>query len=107
VTQVNGQLQSLAGVLNSMTITAGLATSGNVKALGKWNGSNLYVLAGATPGAGSASFSLPTCVGNATATVLNESRTVPVTNGAFSDSFATDNTIHLYRIDGGSTCGLT
>jgi len=106
VTQVNGQLQSLAGVLNSMTITAGIATSGNVKVLGKWNGTNLYLLAGATPGAGSAGFALPSCVGNATATVLNENRTLPVTNGSFSDSFATDNTIHLYRIDGGSTCGL-
>ena len=107
VTALNAEIQGLATVLNSLTLTGGLATSGNVKALGKWDGAKLYVLAGATPGAGSVQFSLPSCVGNATATALNESRTVPVSGGAWTDTFANDNTVHLYRIDGGSTCGLT
>jgi hypothetical protein len=31
---------------------------------------------------------------------------VPVTNGSFSDSFADKNAVHIYRIDGGSACGL-
>ena len=51
-------------------------------------------------------FSL-SCVGNATATVLGENRSLPVSAGSFSDSFADGNAVHIYRIDGGSTCGLT
>ena len=50
-------------------------------------------------------FSIP-CVGNATATVLGENRTIPVSAGSFTDSFADGNAVHIYRIDGGSTCGL-
>jgi hypothetical protein len=30
-----------------------------------------------------------------------------MSNGSFTDSFATKNSIHIYRIDGGSSCGLT
>ena len=51
-------------------------------------------------------FAIP-CAGNATATVLGENRTLPVTAGSFSDSFADGNAVHIYRIDGGSTCGLS
>lgn len=53
----------------------------------------------------SAVFELP-CIGDATATVVNENRTIPVLCGSFTDSFADANTIHIYRIDGGSSCGL-
>jgi hypothetical protein len=31
---------------------------------------------------------------------------VPVANGQLTDSFADGNAVHIYRIDGGSTCGL-
>ena len=51
-------------------------------------------------------FSLP-CIGNATATVLGESRTVALSSGSFTDSFADGNAVHIYRIDGGTTCGLS
>jgi hypothetical protein len=44
-------------------------------------------------------------VGNAKATVLNENRSVPVANGTFRDQFADGNAVHIYRIDGGSSCG--
>jgi hypothetical protein len=27
--------------------------------------------------------------------------------GSFSDTFADPNAVHIYRIDGGSTCGLS
>ncbi len=56
--------------------------------------------------ASTGSFSIP-CVGNATATVLGENRAIPVVAGSFSDSFADGNAVHLYRIDGGTTCGLS
>jgi hypothetical protein len=67
---------------------------------------SIYVFAGSAGAAATGSFSLP-CVGDTTATVVGESRTVPVTNGSFTDGFADGNAIHIYRIDGvGSDCGL-
>jgi hypothetical protein len=44
---------------------------------------------------------------NATATVLGESRTVAVSSDSLTDSFADGNAVHIYRIDGGSHCGLS
>ena len=102
---VNAQVKSLAPVLNSSTVTSGHSATGDVRYMVKWSGSNFYVFAGADRGGGSATFSIP-CVGNATAAVEGEGRSVPVTNGSFTDQFADKNAIHVYRIDGGSRCGL-
>ena len=71
----------------------------------KWANGHFYVFAGSAGSAVSGRFSLP-CVGDASATVLNEGRSIPVTGGSFTDSFADGNAIHIYRIDGGSSCGL-
>jgi hypothetical protein len=65
----------------------------------------LYVFAGSAGGPVQGRFSLP-CVGDAAATVVGENRSVPVRDGSFSDRFADGNAIHIYRIDGGSKCGL-
>ena len=51
-----------------------------------------------------ATFDVP-CVGDATVTVLDEGRTIPLIGGRFSDSFADGNAVHIYRIDG-SRCWL-
>jgi hypothetical protein len=104
VTSVNAQVTSLARVLNSPFVTSGHTASSSVEHMVKWNGQNLYVFAAARTG-GSASFSMP-CVGDATAVRLGEPGSVPVSGGSFSDQFADGNAVHIYRIDGGSTCGL-
>jgi hypothetical protein len=41
-------------------------------------------------------------VGDASAAVEGEGRTVPSERGPFTDSLADNNSIHIYRIDGGS-----
>ena len=105
VTSVNAQIKSLAPVLNSPFVTSGHSASSSIEHMVKWDGSNFYVFAAARSG-GNATFSMP-CVGNATATVLGENRTVAMTNGSFTDSFADGNAVHIYRIDGGSRCGLS
>ena len=105
VTSVDAQIKSLAPVLNSSTVTGSYTKTGDVEALVKWDGSNFYVFAGARLGATTMAFSMP-CIGNATATRLGESGTVTVTNGSFTDSFADKNAVHIYRLDGGSRCGL-
>jgi hypothetical protein len=108
VVSVNAQIKALAPVLNSPSLSSGFTASANVRAMAKWDGHNFYVLAGsaANGGAFQANFAIP-CVGNATATVLGENRTIPVSGGSFTDSFADGNAVHIYRIDGGSACGLT
>ena len=66
---------------------------------------HLYVFGGSAGSSVNGRFSLP-CVGDAKAAVLGENRTIPVRGGSFSDHFADGNAIHIYRINGGSTCGL-
>ena len=105
VTSVDAQIKSLAPVLNSSTVTGSYTKTGDVEAMVKWDGSNFYVFAGARLGATTMAFSMP-CIGNATATRLGESGTVTVTNGSFTDSFADKNAVHIYRLDGGTRCGL-
>jgi hypothetical protein len=107
VKSVNGQIRSLAPVLNAPFLSSGFTKSTTTKAMAKWQGGHFYVFAGsAENGSSTGSFSIP-CVGNATATVLGESRSIPVNGGSFSDSFADGNAVHIYRIDGGSACGLS
>jgi hypothetical protein len=105
LTATNAQVRQLASVLNSPSVTSGFSATGNVKYMVKWDGQNFYVFAGTNRAAGAFTFNLP-CVGNAAASVLGESRSVPVSGGSFTDSFADKNSVHIYRIDGGGRCGL-
>jgi hypothetical protein len=108
LTNLNAEIQGLAPVLNAPYLTSGFSANANVRALAKFSDGKFYVIAGAAGFGGpfTGNFSIP-CVGDATATVLGESRMVRVTAGAWSDSFADMNAVHVYRLDGGSTCGLT
>lgn len=107
VTAVNAQVKSLAPVLNAPTVVGLVPSTPGVRTMAKWQGGKFWIFAGRTANGGSSSntIGLP-CVGNATATVDGESRTVPVTNGQLTDTFADGNAVHIYRIDGGSSCGL-
>jgi hypothetical protein len=102
VTDLNAQITALAPVINSPFVD-GDATSPGADNMVKWSGGHYYVFAGNHDNASkTVPFSL-TCTGDATATVVDEHRTIPVTNGKFSDGFSA-NTTHIYRIDGGTTC---
>ena len=106
VKSVNAQVKSLAPVLNAPFVTSRWSHSPGTKAMVKWEGGHFYVFAGSAENASTtASFSIP-CVGDAWATVLGERRKIVVRRGTFSDSFADGNAVHIYRIDGGSACGL-
>jgi hypothetical protein len=114
-TALNAQIKALAPVLNSPFVTSGHSASdtiaGAVRYMVKWSGGNFYVFAGADRGGGAATFSIP-CVGDATAVRLapsnrpGEQATIPVGGGSWTDEFADKNAVHIYRIDGGSGCGL-
>jgi hypothetical protein len=107
--RVNTQIKNLTPVLNAPFVTSAHsatdAMGGTVRYMVKWARSKFWLFAGADRGGGSATFSIR-CVGNATAAVVGENRSVAVKNGSFTDSFADKNAIHIYRLDGGSSCGL-
>ena len=105
VKTVNAQVKAVAPVLNAPFVTSGHSATGDVKHMVKFAGGKFYVFAGAHNGGGQATFSIP-CVGDATAVVEGENRSIPVNGGQWTDLFADPNAIHIYRIDGGSTCGL-
>ena len=104
VTALNQQITSLAPVLNSTDIPALVSVASSnastpIDTMVKSNGTSLYVFS-AVSRAGSAmgSFTVNGMSGSGTATVIGENRTVNITTGNFSDSFAA-NDVHLYQID--------
>jgi hypothetical protein len=103
-TAVNEQVRTLAPVLNAPFVTSGHSATdtmaGTVRYMVKW-ANGIYLFAGADRGGGTASFSIP-CVGNATATVEGENRSLAVSKGSFTDQFADKNALHIYRISGGN-----
>ena len=95
---VNAQITALAPVLNSPTITSGVSASGPIRWLGKLtSGGQVYIFAGATTGAASATFRVPS---GTTAEAVGEGRSIPITSGTFTDSFADKNAIHIYKVGG-------
>ena len=101
VTALNQQIESLAPVINSSSIASLVSVSSSVEVdlMAKASGTSLYVFAAiARAGATSATFTVAGLTGNATAEVVGENRTVPVTAGAFTDAFAA-NDAHVYEID--------
>jgi hypothetical protein len=104
VTALNAEIKSLAPELNSATLP-GLVTvaSSNAAApldtMVKASGTSLYVFAAISrAGTTTASFTVDGMTGNGVATVVGESRTIPVAAGKFSDAFAA-NAVHIYKID--------
>jgi hypothetical protein len=105
IIELDSQIKALAPVLNA-PFANGVVKAGDGAVIStKWYDGHFYLLAGASkPGLHTVTFSMP-CVGTAIATVLHENRTITATNGIFTDRFADGNAVHIYRIDGGSSCG--
>ncbi|MFJ4207674.1 hypothetical protein ACIPY2_04320 [Paenarthrobacter sp. NPDC089675] len=105
VTAVNKQIKELAPVLNSPFLDGAATATGPVDSSARLHDGKVYVFAGANrPSGGQASFRL--ACGGTTAVVIDENRTIPVSDGTFTDTFADGNTVHLYRIEGGGSCGF-
>jgi hypothetical protein len=116
----NALVKSLAPVINApfalgfATVSAagwkfGDAGPTNINAgfdiMTKYGSGKFYIFAmprySATLTNQTATFRIKTVPGATIATVINEARTILLTNGGtqFADSFATANTVHIYRID--------
>jgi len=93
------RISVLAPVINSRFADGYLTHSGTINHMVKYYGGKFYIFA--APGAAGSqniTFTLASTA-TTTATVIDESRTLTVTAGVFSDSFANENTVHIYRIE--------
>ena len=103
VTKLNAQIHSLAPVINSPTIAdAVVATPARsdvpVSTMVKKYGSATYLFAAAMRNQPTqATFKIGGMTGAGPAEVLDESRTIPVTDGQFTDAFQPYG-VHIYRI---------
>ena len=103
VTAINSRVRALAPVLNSPTVdSSGPVSRTNtavpVDAIVKRHGGSYYLFSVAMRGdTTSATFRLPDTTISGTAEVLDESRSLTVTAGRFTDAFAAWG-VHLYRI---------
>jgi hypothetical protein len=105
VTTFDHEISSLDSVLLSpfadhyATVTSGVAS-----VMSKYDGKNFYVFAGSgriatpPPANQAVTFQLAGNV-SGTITVLNEGRTLTVTNGAFTDTFKDANAYHVYKVN--------
>jgi hypothetical protein len=110
VTDLNAKIKLLAPELNSasipnlVTVTSS-NTSAPIDTMVKANGTSIYVFSAISrAGTATASYVVGGMTGDAAAKVVGENRTVNVTGGKFSDSFAA-NAVHVYQIDfAAATC---
>jgi hypothetical protein len=96
----NALAAQLAPVLNDNFADGYVSVSSGNDAMAKYyaGDNNFYVFAGNKDNASkTATFTLAGAP-SGTVTVINENRTLNVTNGVFTDNFADGNTIHIYRI---------
>jgi hypothetical protein len=98
VTETNRRIATLAPVLNSPTYQW-TANPGLDTMLKAYDGSvYLFAMPGQDGGTGSQTLTLPATVKGGTAEVLFEDRTVPVSGGKLTDTFAAEYQYHIYRI---------
>lgn len=98
IATTNEQIQRLAPVLNSVTVSEVLTTADGVNGLVKAHDGHFYVLAGSAQAAPqSAAFSLQ-CTGSGEIEVLDENRMLSMNDGQFTDEFSDGNAIHLYKV---------
>ena len=100
---INSQITQLAPVLNTASVGNGVTVTSSAASipvdvlLKRYNGASYLFAAEMREGSTTATFTLRDFPATASAEVLGETRSVSVTGGVFSDSFASYG-IHLYRI---------
>lgn len=99
VKSTNQLITQLAPVLNAPFADGFVSASPPVRAMAKFHEGKYFVFAGSKENvASTATFTL-SGIDNGAAAVIGENRTIPVSNGRFSDSFEGGNAIHIYKID--------
>jgi hypothetical protein len=99
VRNTNNLITQLAPVLNA-PFADGFATADpSIRTMTKLHQNKYFIFAGSKENRASTPTISLAGFGSGTATVIGENRTIPISNGRFSDGFEDGNAIHIYRID--------
>jgi hypothetical protein len=103
VQAIDAQITSLAAVINvgtpvGDTVTSSAGTAVPVDTMTKSYGGSTYIFAAAMRGAATTATYKPAGITSGTVTVLGENRTLTLTNGSFTDTFAGYD-VHIYKIN--------
>lgn len=93
---VNNQVKNLAPVLNTQSYQWNFGP--NLDTMLKVKDGYAYIFAMTEGTTGQRTYTLPAGVSGTSVEVLNENRTLSVSGGRFSDSFAKESDYHIYRI---------
>jgi hypothetical protein len=98
ITATNAKITALAPVINTQSYEYN--TGSGVDTMTKAHNGSAYIFAGIglNQPTGSKTFTLPAGVTGTTVEVVGEGRSLPVTGGKFTDTFAAEYTSHVYRI---------
>jgi hypothetical protein len=97
-TAINAQIKSLAPVLNTQSY-AWVFNSKLDTMLKEYNGSYyIFAMLGRTGSPGSQTFALPGGLNGSKVEVPFENRSIGITDGKFTDTFAAEYTYHIYKI---------
>jgi len=102
----NALVKQMAPVINSpfalnyVTVTPAATMLDGIDVMAKFSNGQFYIFAMPRTSAVATNISATFTVksGNSV-TVINENRTIPISNGVFTDMFATGNTVHIYQVN--------
>lgn len=99
VSAINAKIRSLAPVINTQSFVFSFDATGVDTMLKVYQG-HIYIFAclGIAAATGSKTFTLPKSVKGKTVTVMSEDRTIAVSAGRFTDTFASETSHHVYKV---------
>jgi hypothetical protein len=103
LTQINGQIASLAQVLNTQSVGNGVTVASSTTSipvdtmLKRFGGATYLFATSMRSGSTTATFTLARIPATANAEAVGEGRNLAVTNGVFSDSFGSYG-VHIYKV---------
>jgi hypothetical protein len=96
---VNSQITALAPVINAPFANGYVTTDGAMNVMAKYYDGHFYIFAiPRASGSRTITFTLAEAP-DTTVTVLNENRALNSSNGTFTDTFANENTVHVYEVN--------
>ena len=98
VQSVTAQIRELATIINAPDVVGLTTNTTGVTSNTKWNNGKPVIFAGNNDNASKQATFTVAGQGNGTVTVLGENRTIQMTGGKFTDTFANGDAIHIYRI---------
>ena len=96
--EVNNRIKALAPVINTQSYQWSFGSGLNTMLKAKDGYAYVFSMIDGSSKPGSRTFTLPAGVNGKSVEVLNENRSIPVTNGAFTDTFANEYTYHIYKV---------